>query len=281
MPRSAKSKRTVFINDTHVGSNVGLMTDTAVQEGGRSVGMSYQQGVMFDHWKDIAKRWRNPDCIVFNGDLIDGSAKADRGSSVWTVDMDAQAQEFKKLFSYWGKPKKLYAVIGTPYHVNIDAIKIEEQIARDLGAEMENSRYATEAKLINLAPDSTFKTKEERIVHVAHHMGSTKVWMYRGTAPSRAMAMMMLNESHFLERSRKIFGIIRAHVHHYWQEKSSSRLMQVLPCYQLQTPFMYKVMPESPPDLGSMQFTFHEDGTWEDEYAPLKTKITRTKVHQA
>ena len=57
--------------------------------------------------------------------------------------------------------------------------------------------------------------------------------------------------------------------------------MQVLPCYQLQTPFMYKIMPESPPDLGSVQFNFHEDGTWEDEYAPLKTKITRMKVNQA
>ena len=250
-------------------------------EGGRSVGMTYQQGLMFEHWKEVAKKWRDPDCIVLNGDLIDGPAKADRGSSVWTVDMDNQAQEFKKLFKYWGKPKKIYAVIGTPYHVNIDAIKIEEQIARDIGAERENSRYATEAKLINLAPDSTFKTDKEKIVHVAHHMGSTKVWMYRGTAPSRAMAMMMLNESHFLERSRKIFGIIRAHVHHYWQEKSSSRLMQVLPCYQLQTPFMYKIMPESPPDLGSVQFNFHEDGTWEDEYAPLKTKITRMKVNQA
>ena len=279
--KSAKVKRTVFINDTHVGSNVGLMTDSAEHEGGRSVGMTYQQGLMFEHWKEVAKKWRDPDCIVLNGDLIDGPAKADRGSSVWTVDMDNQAQEFKKLFKYWGKPKKIYAVIGTPYHVNIDAIKIEEQIARDIGAERENSRYATEAKLINLAPDSTFKTDKEKIVHVAHHMGSTKVWMYRGTAPSRAMAMMMLNESHFLESSRKIFGIIRAHVHHYWQEKSSSRLMQVLPCYQLQTPFMYKIMPESPPDLGSVQFNFHEDGTWEDEYAPLKTKITRMKVNQA
>jgi hypothetical protein len=281
MARSAKTKRTVFINDTHCGSNYGLMSDDAQNEDGRSVGMSYQQGMMLDHWKEVAKRWRDPDCIVFNGDLIDGSAKADRGSSVWTVNMDTQAQDFKKLFSYWGKPKKLFAVIGTPYHVNVDAIKIEEQIARDLGAEREMSRYATEAKLINLAPDSTYKTENERIVHVAHHMGSTKVWMYRGTAPSRSMAMIMLNESHFLERKRKIFGIVRAHVHHYWQEKSTNRLMQVLPCYQLQTPFMYKIMPESPPDLGSVQYTFHEDGTWEDEHAMMKTKITRPKVHQA
>ena len=76
--------------------------------------MSYQQGVMFDHWKMIAKKWRDPDCIVLNGDLIDGPAKADRGSSVWTVDMDAQAQEFKKLFSYW---QPFYYLLLTTYKI--------------------------------------------------------------------------------------------------------------------------------------------------------------------
>ena len=98
--KSAKVKRTVFINDTHCGSNVGLMTDTAEHEGGRKVGMTYQQGIMLDHWKAVAKKWRDPDCIVLNGDLIDGPAKADRGSSVWTVDMDNQAQEFMQLKIY-------------------------------------------------------------------------------------------------------------------------------------------------------------------------------------
>ena len=278
---SKNSKTVVFINDTHCGSNYGLMSDSAEHEDGRNVGMTYQQGKMLDHWKMVAKKWRDPDCIIFNGDLIDGSARADRGTSVWTPNLDTQAQDFKKLYSHWGTPKKLYAIIGTPYHVQDQTIKVEEQIARDLGAERDNSRYATEAKLINLAPDSTLATPNERIVHVTHHMGSTKVWMYRGTAPSRAMAMMMLNESHFLERKRKIFGIVRAHVHHFWQEKSSSRLMQVLPCYQMQTPFMYKVMPESPPDLGTVRFTFNADGSWFDEFEPLPTKLMRHKIHQA
>jgi len=277
----SKTKRTVFINDTHCGSSVGLMSDKAQGDEGRKIAMTTQQGYMLDHWKETAKKWRNPDCIVLMGDLIDGRARYDNSTSVWTPDMDLQAQDFKRLFDFWGKAKNVYCIIGTPTHVMDATIKVEEQIARDLGAIRENSRHATEAKLINLAPPQTYNTDKERIVHCAHHIGSTKVWMYRGTAPSRAMAMMMLNESHFLERKRKIFGIVRAHVHHYWQEKSSSRLMQILPCYQLQTPFMYKVMPESPPDLGSVQFTFHEDGTWEDEHHMLPSKLMRHKVHQA
>jgi len=278
---SKNTKTVVFVNDTHCGSNVGLMSDIAEHEDGRNVGMTYQQGKMLDHWKMCAKKWRNPDCMILLGDLIDGAARADRGTSIWTPNLDTQAQDFKKLYSLWGKAKKTYAIIGTPYHVVDATIKVEEGIARDLGAVRENSRYATEAKLINLAPDSTYNTADERIVHICHHLGGTKIWQYRGTAPSRAMAMMMLNESHFIERKRKIFGIIRAHLHHFWQEKSSSRLMQVLPCYQLPTPFMLKVMPESPPDLGTVRFTFHADGSWEDEFEPLPTKLIRHRINQA
>jgi hypothetical protein len=107
---SKSSKTIVFINDTHCGSNYGLMSDEAQHEDGRSVGMTYQQGKMLDHWKMVAKNWRNPDCIIFNGDLIDGSARADRGTSVWTPNLDTQAQDFKELYSYWGTPKILHAI---------------------------------------------------------------------------------------------------------------------------------------------------------------------------
>jgi len=275
-----KTKTTVFINDTHCGSKVGLMSDKAIDEDDRNIGFTKNQEVIFEHWRECAKKWKNPDCMILLGDLIDGRARYDNSTSVWTPDMDLQAQDFMKLIQYWGKPKKIFSIIGTPTHVQDATIKVEEQIARAMGAQKERNSSSTYAKLINLAPDQTFKTKQERIFHITHHMGSTKVWMYRGTAPSRAMAMMMLNESHFLDKDRKIFGIVRAHVHHYWQEKSTSRVMQVLPCWQNQTPFMFKVMAESAPDIGAVRFTIHEDGTFEDEVLPLPNEKIRYKVHQ-
>lgn len=276
----SSTKTTVFINDTHCGSKVGLMSDKAIDEDDRKIGFTKNQEVIFDHWKECAKKWKNPDCMILLGDLIDGRARYDNSTSVWTPDMDLQAQDFMRCVKHWGKPKKLFSIIGTPTHVQDATIKVEEQIARTMGAEKERNSYSTYAKLINLAPDQTYKTKQERIFHITHHMGSTKVWMYRGTAPSRAMAMMMLNESHFLDKDRKIFGIVRAHVHHYWQEKSTSRVMQVLPCWQNQTPFMFKVMAESAPDIGAVRFTIHEDGTFEDEVLPLPNEKIRYKVHQ-
>ena len=273
-------KTTVFINDTHCGSNYSLKSPKAEVQGQLS-GMTKEQEAIYDHWTAVAKKWKNPDCMIFNGDLIDGAGKADKGASVWTPDLDEQAQDFKRLIAQWGKPKQLYAISGTPYHIKSDSVNVEEIIARDLGAIKEHGRHTTQFKLINLAPDKTLNSEYERIVHVTHHMGSTSSWQYRGSAPSRAMAMLMLNESHFLERNRKIFGIIRAHVHHYWQEKSSSRLMQVLPCWQLPTNFMLKVMPESPPDIGCVRFTFYNDGAFEDEFEPLPVKFARPTVHQA
>jgi len=276
----SKTKTTVFINDTHCGSMYGLMSDKAKMEDDRDVGFTKNQESIFEHWKLCAKEWKNPDCMVLMGDLIDGRARYDNSTSVWTPDMDRQAQDFHKLIKYWGKAKKVFSIMGTPTHVMDATIKVEEQIGRDMGAVKENGNHTTYAKIINLAPDQTYKTKQERLFHVAHHIGGTRVWMYRGTAPSRAMAMMMLNESHFLDRERKIFGIVRAHVHHYWQEKSTSRVMQVLPCWQLQTPFVFKIMPESAPDIGAVRFTIHEDGTFEDEVMPLPNSKVRYKVHQ-
>ena len=273
-------KTTVFINDTHCGSMYGLMSDKATMENDRPVGFGKSQEAIFEHWKMCAKEWKNPDCMIFMGDLIDGSGHYDRGTSVWTGDLDKQATDFKKLIKYWGKPKKLFSIMGTPVHVQEGTIQVEEQIGRDLGSVREHGAHTTYAKLINLAPDKTYKTKQERIFHIAHHMGGTKIWMYRGTAPSRAMAILMLNESHFLDRDRKIFGLVRAHVHHYWQEKSTSRVMQVLPAWQLQTPFVFKIMPESAPDIGAVRFTIHDDGTFEDEVLPLPNKAVRYKVHQ-
>ena len=271
-------KTTVFINDLHSGSKYGAMTDKAC-DADNKVSMSKNQEPLYEHLKMVAKKWRNPDYIVMNGDLIDGPAKADKGTTVWTTNVDAQAQDAKRIINMFGKPKKYFCIGGTPYHTKESTVNIEEQIARDLGAVMEGNRYSTEAKLINLAPDKTANTANERIFHITHHMGATKNWQYRGTAPSKTMATLMLNESHFLERTRKIYGIIRAHVHHYWQEKSSGRLMQVLPCYQLQTPFMFKIMPESPPDIGSVRFTIHDDGTIDDEAEILPIRTGMIKVH--
>ena len=273
-------KTTVFINDTHCGSNVGLMSDKAENDDGRKIGFGRNQEAIFEHWKECAKQWKNPDCIVMLGDLVDGRARYDNSTSVWTPNLDTQAEDFKRCLKYWGKPKKLFSLIGTETHTRDATIKVEEQIARTLGAEREGGNFSTYAKIINLAPDKTLNTKSERLFHITHHMGSTRVWMYRGTAPSRAMAMMMLNESHFLDRNRKIFGIVRAHVHHYWQEKSTSRVMQVLPCWQAQTPFGFKIAPETPPDIGGVRFTIHDDGTFEDEVLPLPNAKIRYKVHQ-
>ncbi len=104
--------------------------------------------------------------------------------------------------------------------------------------------------------------------------------MYRSTALARDMAGMMLNESHFLERDRghKIFGIVRAHNHYFWYSESASRIMIQAPCWQLMTPFMHKIGATSPPDIGAVQLTVYEDGTWDKEHKLLKTKELLPKV---
>jgi len=114
-------------------------------------------------------------------------------------------------------------------------------------------------------------------------MGSTSAWQYRGTAPSKSMATLMLNESHFIDRSiwKRISGIIRAHVHHYWYEESASRIMLVNPCWQLATPFMLKVMPESVPDIGGTQLEVHKDGTIKHKRFIMDSNVMMPPVFKA
>jgi len=273
-------KTTVFINDTHVGSQVGLISDTARDGDDRKIGMIHDQEIIFDHWKETAKKWKNPDCMVLLGDLVDGRAKYDNSTSVWTPDMDVQAQEFQRLLKYWGKPKTVFSIYGTLTHTRDATIKVENQIARDLNAKREHGKYTTFDRFVNLAPDKTLNTDKEKIFHLAHHVGSTRVWMYRGTAISKAMAMMMLNETHYIEKKRKVFGIVRGHVHYYWIEKSTSRVMQCLPCWQNKTEFLYKIAPESAPDIGCVRYLIHDDGTFEDELLALPSKGLRRDVQQ-
>lgn len=262
--------RSVILNDLHCGSEFALKSPNAViREDGTHSPMNKAQEILYDFYKGLAKKWKNPDRLILNGDLIDGMAWRGHNTHIWSDNLYDQADDSIRLILMFGA-KEIFVIRGTPYHTATDGVDMEEYIGQQLGAKMEGTRYSTEIKMINLAP----KKAPERIVHVAHHLAGSKWFAYRGTALSRAMSAVMLNESHFIDKNvhEKISGIIRAHNHYYWYSESTSRFMLSAPAWQLPTPFTQKVMPESPSDIGAVQFTFHEDGSWFKEHEVLKPK---------
>jgi hypothetical protein len=294
--------RTGFLNDFHSGSNVSLMHEDAYNsDGERHVEMNKYQEGLWEHFKKLAKSWRGIDCLILNGDLCELMMARNRMTECWSGNPVDQVINVVKLISMI-KPKKCYIVRGTPYHVDADGLHVEELVGQYLtkgvdGDDVDTGkysqynidpvvkcvkyrgRYALEARLVNLAP----KEAEPRIWHVTHHMGSTGAWQYRGTAPSKAMSTLMLNESSFIDRKvwKRIFGIARAHVHHFWYEESASRVMLVNPAWQLQTPFMFKVMPENVPDIGGVEIFHHADGHFEKKKYIMENNVNRPPVFRA
>lgn len=271
-------KKVVILSDIHSGSEYAVKSPWAtVREDDTHSQMNSQQEVLFDHWKDLSKKWRRPDVLIINGDLIEGLQPKSQLTHCWSSDLFDQADDCIRLVNMFGA-KTIYVVRGTPYHTQTRGIDIEESIAKELGAVKERSRYSTEFKLLDISPNRFIG----RIVHVTHHIAGSKWFMYRSTALARDMASMMLNESHFVERDigQKIFGIIRAHNHYFWYSESATRIMIQGPCWQLMTPFAHKVAATSPGDIGAIMLTMFEDGSWNKEHSLLKSKGMLPVVHR-
>ncbi len=254
-------------------------------QGGRKVEQNKYQKGLWEFWKtEIVPKWQNLDCLILNGDLCELMMARNRMTECWSSDPKDQVNNVCSLIKMLNA-KKCYIVKGTPYHVIDNGTHVEESVGdalTDRGivkCDNYQNKYALEYRMINLAP----KEGKPRVFHITHHMGSTSAWQYRGTAPSKSMATLMLNESHFIDRSiwKRISGIIRAHVHHYWYEESASRIMLVNPCWQLATPFMLKVMPESVPDIGGTQLLVHKDGNIEHKRFIMDSNVMMPPVFRA
>ncbi len=258
--------KTVIINDLHAGSKFAV----------KSFDQNPIQEKLYNFWSELARKWANPDLLILNGDIIDGIGYRSNLDEQWTGDLMEQARDAIKLIRMY-KAKRIIIVRGTPYHTQTEGVDIEEYIGEQLGAEVEGGRYSTEIKLVNIAP----KGAPPRVVHVAHHLAGSRYFMYRGTALSRDMAQLMLNEGHFIDRDvhEKITGVVRAHNHYFWYSESASRFMLSAPAWQVMTPFMAKIGPTSAPDIGAVRFEVDSDGTWYKEHRLIESGAMRPEVH--
>ncbi len=270
--------QTILVSDTHVSHDLGLKSDTALHKDKPSSFANKTQETIWEGWKEFTKKYRNPELLLLNGDIIDLLAISRQENEMWTDNASEMKTEAVKLLRMFGTPKKIIMIKGTPSHVDAHHITLERDIADDLQAHKYRNRRLNNFALINLAPEGSEKPQ---VYHVTHHMSSTTTW-YRGTAPAKSMASLMLNESHFIDRKvwGKIVGIIRGHVHHAWYEESTSRHMIVNPCWQGATNFMIQKMPESPPDIGSTVLYHHKDGTFNKERFLVEVEKLRPPVLQ-
>ncbi|MDO8610811.1 MAG: hypothetical protein Q7R95_09780 [bacterium] len=242
-------KKMVFLSDTHVGSKYGIMPEEYNIFGeNQIVKASIIQRELLKKYESVVDDWKKPDILVLNGDIIDGKAKKDYSSSVWTnsfYDQVGAAVELIKMF----KAKKIYVIRGTEYHVSIEGEPAEELLGERLNAVKSKGCYSLMKRYIT--PKDTSVSFQ-----VSHSIGTTRSFMYRATAITREIAMMMLNASH----EHKADVIIRGHAHYAWCSGSPGHMGFILPGWQLQTPFMCKISASGAiPDIGALRFEVEKD----------------------
>lgn len=273
--------RTFVLSDTHIGHKLGLMSDTARKMGSdKFIEQTPLQEKTWDFFKQITKKYKGTiDCLILLGDIVDLLSIRRKQDEMWTHNSKDIKNEAVKIIRELGNIKKIYAIDGTPAHTEAEFLTLEEDIAEDIGAEVYRFKYSYPYRLINLAPQDAEK---KAIYHVTHHISSTTGW-YRGTAPAKAMASLMLNESHFIKKTDqdKIVGLIRGHVHHFWYEESVSRRMIINPCWQGPTNWMIQKMPETPPDIGSVILDHFKDGAFNLHKEIIPVQPLRPPIYQA
>lgn len=205
-------KTIVFVSDTHCGSVFGL-TPPAYYEADDA-----RREMQEEAWKayvSIVNKWRNPDVLVCNGDLIEGTQKLQGGAELTNPDRNIQTEMGVKCLSMF-HAKKVLMTYGSKYHVGEGAEDFEYNAAHDLGAEIGGRLY--------------FEL-EGVVFDCRHKVGLSGIPHGRATSLIKEMMWNLIKES--TEAGPKVRVVVRSHVHyHIWIEQGD-RVMFTTPALQL------------------------------------------------
>jgi hypothetical protein len=232
----------VGLGDIHAGSKSAICVPDMELCGGGYFRYSAAQKGLYDAWAGLARDWQNPDILIANGDLIEGQARKESGVPCWSTDLEDQMHCAELLINMF-HPKQLYIINGTGYHVDAGGKSLENILAEKMGAVKIGTGLSVSAEELFLRVGGfTF--------HAAHHIQVGTGW-YRTTPVSRELVFALLNESH----KHKVDVILRSHVHSFVGVEFTRQHGFTLPCWQLQTRYMYKKSALGMvPDIGAIRF---------------------------
>lgn len=186
-------KRLVIISDLHCGSEAGLSPrpDTALK-----------RGLLARYTDCIAHLGARPDILVINGDAIDGTQDRGRGDGDSAI-IHQQIADACALVKMW-RPRAVYCVAGTQYHVGGDVVEGEQVLAIML---REGGIPATFHRKLNMTINDWFR------VQFRHHIGSSGIPHGRHTPQSRSKVWGYLNAA--CGGSAPAHLSVYSHVH-YW-----------------------------------------------------------------
>lgn len=192
----------LVVNDFHVGHTAGIMPHSVVDDNDNEYTANPPQKELFEVWEEMKDEWKNPDFVIANGDLCEGTNRVEQGLGNWTTDSHLQVRVAVDLLASLGA-KNYVITEGTGFHVGMNP-SLDHQVADQL-------REKTGVK-VRYGPDMAVLIKEENYrIHTCHMIGVSGAFHYRSTPIATELMAARLNE----EEYGKFDGLLRGHAHYY------------------------------------------------------------------
>ena len=203
-------KTIVILSDTHCGSVFGLTPPSYFSSHHKKL-----QSEAWEMYKRDTQKWKSPDILIANGDLIEGTQSKQGGAELITPDRNVQSEMAVACLQEW-KAKQIFLTYGTRYHVGEQAEDFEYTIANTLNAKIEGR---------------LFLEVEGMTFDIRHKVGMSIVPYGRATILLRDLAWDLIREA--AGSGPKVDVVIRSHVHyHIWVEQPG-KIAFTTPCLQL------------------------------------------------
>ncbi|NOJ30092.1 MAG: hypothetical protein DA328_07990 [Nitrososphaeraceae archaeon] len=275
--RKTSSKSILILSDVHVGAKTAICSDSPfIKELSTKYERTNRQKAMFEYWKSIKDQLVNgkPAWLFINGEPVNGPNRKTRGTDNWSSNvLDDQISDFMKLMKYIpitasNDYNNIIITRGSGYHVALEqgTIEVEEEVARRLNAFPYNSYEDYSVKIKNkedLTYTDVFFIGEilDKTINMTHHVGSSRWFAYRTTAPAREAAGMHFEVGKMLPVQNHIDLTIRSHIHYYSHIEFGKSHTITTPAWKFPDPFLFKNgLAGTTPEIGAVEVVIEPNG---------------------
>jgi hypothetical protein len=275
VPTKDGTRNILVVGDLHVGSTYGLLPPDFVSCDGSEKSQNEGQKYLWACWEDLKRRLArfSIDCVVVNGDVIEGRQPKQKASELTLVgpnDQEAAAVFVLRDLRNWlekntRRQVPFYVIQGTEYHDGRGAEELESIAARIEGANIDSALTGRHCKeVLDLNVDGVG-------LNFAHHVGGGSGFARSGTIDAEAVWAQLAGSK---GQAQAPDLIVRSHLHFFMHIEHTHRHAFVCPCWQLQTRFArrrsaFKFMP----DIGALIFHVCPDAKQQGLDPVAHTKI--------
>jgi len=265
MTRAHTSKTALFVSDMHVGASTALAPPIMYKsETQNEVRANKIQMKIYDAWVNcIDNLSKKPMVLGINGEPIDGGNPKNHGQQSTLPNVRDQCNTSVQLLAMIGA-ENIIMTRGSGYHVQIGDIPIEEFIARELRAKryraysgQDHTDVDGNNNLQALTDYFAIFKVSGKVFNMTHHVGYSKLELYRTTALAREMMALKLAS----DKYPKADVIVRSHVHYHVRVGFTHSQGFTVPAWKLPDGHLFRQgMAGTSPDIGMVEVVIEPNG---------------------